>query len=105
MTFLCWPLESMTDIISLRVQQTKLQCETKTLDNVFVDVSIVVQYQVMKMYAFDAHYKLDNSVKQIEADVFDKVRVDGLHQARPLFSLCLDAKTARQDLCLTNLVH
>jgi regulator of protease activity HflC (stomatin/prohibitin superfamily) len=74
MTFLCWPLESMTDIISLRVQQTKLQCETKTLDNVFVDVSIVVQYQVMKMYAFDAHYKLDNSVKQIEAYVFDKVR-------------------------------
>lgn len=74
MNFLCWPIDSMTDTISLRVQQTKLSCETKTLDNVFVDVSIVVQYQVIKNLAYDAHYKLDNSVAQIEAYVYDKVR-------------------------------
>ena len=49
-------------------------CETKTKDNVFVNVVISVQYQVVLEKAFDAFYKLANPEIQIQAYVFDVVR-------------------------------
>ena len=73
-TWICCPIEDIVDVISLRVQQITLRCETKTLDDVFVDVSCNVQYQVIEKNAIHAYYKLDNSQKQIEAYVYDKVR-------------------------------
>ena len=51
-----------------------MNCETKTKDNVFVNVVISVQYQVVLEKAFDAFYKLANPEIQIQAYVFDVVR-------------------------------
>lgn len=68
------PVEYLTSKMSMRVQQLNVNCETKTLDNVFVQVQVVVQYKVKPDLVYDAFYKLDNSKAQIQAYVFDTVR-------------------------------
>eukprot|EP00245_Coleochaete_scutata_P011519 TRINITY_DN4294_c0_g2_i2.p1 TRINITY_DN4294_c0_g2~~TRINITY_DN4294_c0_g2_i2.p1 ORF type:complete len:290 (-),score=50.49 TRINITY_DN4294_c0_g2_i2:665-1534(-) len=61
-------------LISLRIQQLDVRCETKTKDNVFVSVVCSVQYAALKEQAEDAFYKLTNPHQQIQAYVFDVVR-------------------------------
>lgn len=70
---MCCPIEYVADKVSLRVQQLNVMCETKTLDNVFVQVQIVVQYKVRADKVYDAYYKLDQPKAQIQAYVFDTV--------------------------------
>lgn len=60
--------------VNLRVQQLDVVVETKTLDDVFVDVKVSVQYQVMPDKVYEAYYKLSNIHDQISAYVFDVVR-------------------------------
>lgn len=60
--------------LSLRVQQLDVKCETKTKDNVFVNVVASVQYRAMADRASDAFYKLSNTRGQIQAYVFDVIR-------------------------------
>ena len=48
--------------------------QTKTKDNVFVNVVISVQYEALAKQAYDAYYKLQNPELQIQAYVFDIVR-------------------------------
>ena len=60
--------------MSLRVQSLDVRCETKTLDNVFVDVVVSVQYQVIPDSIYDAFYRLSNPRQQITAYVYDVVR-------------------------------
>mmetsp|Transcript_26153 Transcript_26153/g.30975 ORF Transcript_26153/g.30975 Transcript_26153/m.30975 type:complete len:282 (+) Transcript_26153:48-893(+) len=72
--YFCCPVEYVAERVSLRVQQLNVMCETKTLDNVFVQVQIVVQYKVRQDKVFDAYYKLDQPKAQIQAYVFDTVR-------------------------------
>lgn len=58
--------------LDLRIQELTVRCETKTKDNVFVQMTIAVQYQVQNPY--DAFYKLANPKSQIESYVYDVVR-------------------------------
>lgn len=67
-------LESVVDRVSLRIEQLDVEVETKTKDNVFVQVKVSVQHYVMPSKVYDAYYKLDNPDAQIEAYVFDVVR-------------------------------
>lgn len=60
--------------LSLRVQQLDIKCETKTKDNVFVNVVASVQFRALAEKAFDAYYKLSNTKLQIQAYVFDVIR-------------------------------
>ncbi|XP_044468964.1 hypersensitive-induced response protein 1-like isoform X2 [Mangifera indica] len=60
--------------LSLRLQQLDVRCETKTKDNVFVNVEASVQYQALADKASDAFYKLSNPRAQIQAYVFDVIR-------------------------------
>ncbi|CAN1272180.1 Hypersensitive-induced response protein-like protein 1 [Linum perenne] len=57
--------------LSLRLQQLDVRCETKTKDNVFVNVVASVQYRALAQKASDAFYKLSNTRSQIQAYVFD----------------------------------
>jgi len=66
--------ESVAGVVSLRVQQLDVHCETKTKDNVFVNVTVSVQYQVVRESIMDAFYKLTNPKEQIRSYVFDVVR-------------------------------
>jgi regulator of protease activity HflC (stomatin/prohibitin superfamily) len=60
--------------ISLRVQQLDVRVETKTKDNVFVNVIVSVQYFVIPDKVVDAFYKLQNAEAQITSYVYDVVR-------------------------------
>ena len=66
--------EAVSGGLSLRIQQIDCRCETKTRDNVFVEINISVQYQIQRENLYDAFYKLTNSHAQITSFVFDEVR-------------------------------
>lgn len=61
---------------SLRVQQLDVRVESKSQDNVFVELAIAVQYQVKPDGIQDAVYRLTDHSRQIEAYVFDVVRAE-----------------------------
>ncbi len=57
--------------------------ETKTEDNVFVHLTVAVQYFVKPEKVYEAFYKLDDSDLQITSFVFDVVRARvPAHEAR-----------------------
>ncbi|XP_057959492.1 hypersensitive-induced response protein 1-like [Malania oleifera] len=60
--------------LSLRIQQLDIKCETKTKDNVFVNVVASIQYRALSEKAADAFYKLTDTKTQIQAYVFDVIR-------------------------------
>lgn len=60
--------------ITLRVRQLDVRVETKTKDNVFVNVVVSVQYFVIPEKVVDAFYKLQNADAQITSYVYDVVR-------------------------------
>ncbi len=61
---------------NLRVQQLDVNVETKTKDNVFVNIQVSVQYKVVREKVKDAYYSLDNPRGQIASYVFDDVRAE-----------------------------
>lgn len=67
-------IESITGRVSIRVQELNVTVRTKTLDNVFVDLIIAVQYFVEKVNVWNAFYKLSQPRTQMESYVFDTVR-------------------------------
>jgi regulator of protease activity HflC (stomatin/prohibitin superfamily) len=67
-------IERKAGWLSMRVQQLNVKVETKTRDNVFVDIVVSVQYHVVEGKEFEAFYKLTNPEQQITAHVFDAVR-------------------------------
>jgi regulator of protease activity HflC (stomatin/prohibitin superfamily) len=69
-----WPLEGVVGRMSLRLQQLDVVCETKTKDNVFVQVGVAVQYRVLLESAYDAYYRLTDPRQQVQSYVFDVVR-------------------------------
>src|SRR5438874_760524 len=66
--------EQVAGRVNLRVQQFRVEVETKTLDNVFVKVMVSVQYQVIQAKVYAAFYKLQSPGDQITSYVFDSVR-------------------------------
>jgi len=60
--------------LSLRIEPLKVGVETKTKDNVFVQLPVVVQYQVLPEKAYEAYYKLSDVEGQVTALVADVVR-------------------------------
>ncbi len=69
-----WPIQTVKGTLSLRIQQLDVVCETKTKDNVFVQVAVSVQYRVMVENTYDAFYRLTNASTQIQAYVYDVIR-------------------------------
>jgi len=66
--------DQVAGVISCRLQQLDISCETKTHDNVFVTLMINVQFKVIHNQERDAFYALEDYKKQINAYVFDTVR-------------------------------
>lgn len=67
-------LDRVIGRLNLRVQQLDVRIETKTEDNVFVQMVVAVQYFVLPEKVYDAFYKLDDATRQITSFVFDVVR-------------------------------
>ena len=66
-------IETVVRKLSLQVQQLDVRVETKTKDNVFVQIPISVQYQVIPEKVYDAFYKLSDPIKQIESFVYNVI--------------------------------
>ncbi len=66
-------IELVVQRMSMKVQQFDVQVETKTQDNVFVQIPVSIQYMVMPDAVEAAFYKLTNPVKQIESMVYNVV--------------------------------
>jgi regulator of protease activity HflC (stomatin/prohibitin superfamily) len=66
-------IETVVQRMSMRVQQFNVQVETKTQDNVFVQIPVSIQYQVIPDSVENAYYKLSDPVKQIESMVYNVV--------------------------------
>lgn len=59
------PFENMRSIVSLKINQLDIHCDTKTKDNVFVAVNVAVLYKVNPSRAVDAYYKLTDHRAQM----------------------------------------
>ena len=69
-----WPCSCIVGRLTLRMQQLDVLCETKTKDNVFVQVAVAVQYRVLASEAYEAFYRLTDPRGQIQSYVFDVIR-------------------------------
>ena len=67
------PYAERVFFVDLQVKQAQFQVETKTQDNVFVQIPVSVQYQVLDDKIYDAFYKLSTPQKQIESFVFNSI--------------------------------
>ncbi len=67
-------VEKVGGRLNMRVQQLDVPVETKTEDNVFVRISVSVQYHVLEDKIYEAFYKLENPRQQMTAFIFDVVR-------------------------------
>lgn len=63
-------------VMNLRVQQLDVGIETKTYDDVFVNLQVSVQYEVKRANVREAFYSLDHAKNQIASYVFDDVRAE-----------------------------
>ncbi|MGA8014085.1 MAG: SPFH domain-containing protein [Candidatus Acidiferrales bacterium] len=66
-------IDAVVANLTLQVQQLDVKVETKTKDNVFVQIPISVQYKVMPDKVYDAFYKLSGPIKQIESFVYNVI--------------------------------
>ena len=69
-------LDRVAGRMTLRIQQLDVLVETKTHDNVFVNLKLSVQYYILPEKMYEAFYKLTNPHDQITAYVFDTVRAE-----------------------------
>jgi len=67
-------IDRISSKISLKIKQLNVSVETKTKDNVFVDLVVAVQYNVLPNKVYEACYMLQDPEQQIKAFVFDLVR-------------------------------
>jgi regulator of protease activity HflC (stomatin/prohibitin superfamily) len=66
-------IEIVVRRMSMKVQQFDVQVETKTQDNVFVQIPVSIQFKVIPEGVESAFYKLSDPVKQIESMVYNVV--------------------------------
>lgn len=59
--------------LSLKIQQLMVQVETKTKDNVFVQIPVSIQYQIIPEKVYDAFYRLSEPTRQIESFVYNAI--------------------------------
>lgn len=69
-------IDRIASRLSLRIQQLDVVVETKTKDDVFVQLKISVQYQILADKVYDAYYRLQNPHEQLTAYIFDLVRAE-----------------------------
>ncbi|MHB1023031.1 MAG: SPFH domain-containing protein [Acidobacteriaceae bacterium] len=67
------PYAERVFFVDLQVQQSQFSVETKTRDNVFVQIPVSVQYQVLDDKIYESFYKLSRPQKQIESFVFNSI--------------------------------
>jgi regulator of protease activity HflC (stomatin/prohibitin superfamily) len=73
-SMLMCPCETYRATVSLKIQHLEITCDSKTKDNVFVQVVVAVQFKVIEDKVSSAFYKLTDPYAQIRSYVNDVVR-------------------------------
>jgi regulator of protease activity HflC (stomatin/prohibitin superfamily) len=68
------PICDVVGQVSMRVQQLSVRTETKTKDNVTIQVQVAVQFKAMDSKIQEAFYRLTDPAQQIRAYVDDVIR-------------------------------
>lgn len=66
------PCVENVKLVNMRLKSLNVKCESKTRDNVFIQVEVCVQYKVMN--PVKAFYEMQDPHNQIKAYVFDVIR-------------------------------
>lgn len=69
-----WPCQAVVGEFSLRLNEVAVCCETKTKDNVFVMITVSVQYEVSRDKLYEAYYLLSDPKNQMQSYVSDVIR-------------------------------
>lgn len=67
-------VDKIASRIQMRLMQNDIVVETKTKDNVFVQLNVATQFRVNENSIKDAYYKLMNPVEQIKSYIEDALR-------------------------------
>ena len=69
-------IDSIAGIVNLKVRELPVEVETKTKDDVFVKITVTVQFFVIDSIEGikDSFYELNNPEQQIQSYVFDSIR-------------------------------
>lgn len=67
-------------VMNMRLQQLAVKVQSKTRDNVFVDLMVSVHYRVLPDSVDRAYYEMNDPEGQIRAYVFDVVRAEVPHK-------------------------
>jgi len=70
----CWPCTNVEGIVSIKLRQLNLKNEAKTKENVFVTLSISIQYRVEPEHVKQAFYSMENPERQMTSFVEDAIR-------------------------------
>lgn len=91
-----WPFQSASSPISLRTQQVRESVGVMSSDKAFVMVPISVQFRIDPTKVYDAYYKLDKPVAQIQSYLNNSVRATASGKT---FSELFQSRDAfRQDI-------
>ncbi|KAL6633043.1 hypothetical protein U3516DRAFT_885548, partial [Neocallimastix sp. 'constans'] len=88
-------VDGISTKLSLKIKHLNVSVETKTKDNVFVNLVVVVQYRVLPDKVYEACYMLHDPEQQIKAFIFDLVRAQV-----PLLNLD-DVFSKKDDIAIT----
>ncbi len=69
-----WPMERVAGRVSVRVQQLDVDCVCKSLDHVFLDVSVSIQFQANIHQLFQSFYSLSSPSRQLITHTLDVLR-------------------------------
>jgi len=71
---LAWPCETIAGTVSTKLQQLSIKNEAKTKENVFVTLTIAIQFVVDTEHIQLAFYSMENPQKQMTSFVEDALR-------------------------------
>lgn len=104
---MCPPFFQLAARQSLRISELPVEVETKTKDNVFVNIVISVQYKIMQAKVEQSYYSMNDPRAQIRSHVWDVVRstVPRLTLDETFAAKDHVADSVREQLCEQMSVH
>lgn len=69
-------IDKIAEKFSLKIQQLDVHAEAKTKENIFVTVTVSVQFKVSKDNIYDAYYNMENPYEQISTYITNIVRTE-----------------------------
>lgn len=67
-------IDKVAEKFSLKIQQLDVHAEAKTQENIFVTVTVSIQFKVSKNNIYDAYYNMENPYEQISTYVTNIIR-------------------------------